>query len=125
MTEATNETDAVLTANLSFYRCFAERDIAGMESVWALEVPVTCIHPGWSPRHGRAAVLDSWRSILSNPDAPIIHCHDEQVTFYGPIATVVCEEGLGTSTLFATNIFMFENGAWRMISHQSSPAIAI
>src|SRR5215469_7466233 len=62
MTET--EADALLAANLDFYRAFATRDMAAMERVWARETPVLCLHPGWALLRGRDAVLESWRQIL-------------------------------------------------------------
>ena len=41
------DSDAVLAANLEFYRAFATRDLAVMEALWAKTAPVACIHPGW------------------------------------------------------------------------------
>src|SRR5215469_13040920 len=34
--------DAVLAANLEFYRAFAARDLAAMDALWALQAPVAC-----------------------------------------------------------------------------------
>src|SRR5436189_231886 len=64
------QNDAILFANESFYRAFAARDAAAMEALWATDLPVACIHPGWAPLTGRAAVMQSWRNILSNANAP-------------------------------------------------------
>jgi ketosteroid isomerase-like protein len=74
-------------------------------------------------RRGRDAVLQSWRDILANPDAPRLMCHDEEAALYGDLAIVTCEEDLGSSTLVATNIFAKEDGAWRMIHHQAGPLL--
>ena len=48
---------ALLFANETFYRAFAERDVPLMEALWADTEPVTCLHPGWPPVEGREAVL--------------------------------------------------------------------
>ncbi|MBO0736369.1 MAG: nuclear transport factor 2 family protein, partial [Alphaproteobacteria bacterium] len=40
--------DAVLAANLEFYRAFAARDLAAMDVLWAQRAPVACLHPGWT-----------------------------------------------------------------------------
>ena len=34
------DADAVLAANLEFYRAFATRDIAAMDAIWARRAPV-------------------------------------------------------------------------------------
>lgn len=115
--------DAVLTANLEFYRAFTEHDYQAMDRIWARNAPVTCIHPGWAPLGGREAVMDSWHTLLSNPDAPTVACHDEQVVFQGDVAVVLCEEALPASTLVATNLFVREEGGWRMVHHQAAPML--
>jgi len=118
------DSDAVLNANLEFYRAFTNRDAAAMDALWAREAPVVCVHPGWTPVAGRASVLQSWRDILANPEAPHVMCHDDRAFLYGDVATVLCEEELDSGHLVATNIFVREGGAWRMVHHQASPIVA-
>ncbi len=114
--------DAVLAANLAFYGAFAARDLEAMGRIWAVSVPVACIHPGCPPLTGRDAVMQSWAGILNSLDPPHVACHDESVTFHDSIAVVICEEVLPSATLVATNIFAKESGEWWMIHHQASPA---
>ncbi|MBV8937825.1 MAG: nuclear transport factor 2 family protein, partial [Alphaproteobacteria bacterium] len=52
--------DAVLAANLEFYRAFAIRDLAAMDALWARQAPVACLHPGWSALKDREAIMESW-----------------------------------------------------------------
>lgn len=118
------ETDAVLAANLDFYGAFTRHDVPAMERLWARSVPVLCTHPGWEPLIGREAVMASWRNILSNPDAPHAMCHDEVAILYGALALVTCEEELGGGHFAATNLFIKEEGAWRLVHHQSGPILA-
>jgi hypothetical protein len=118
------DSDAVLAANLEFYRAFAMRDLAAMDALWARRVPVGCIHPGWPALSERDAVMESWRSILSNPESPRITCYDEQVLLYGDTALVVCEEELEGGTLIASNLFVREDGAWRIAHHQAGQLVA-
>ncbi len=56
------DSDAVLAANLDFYRAFSLRNFAAMDALWAREAQVLCLHPGWEGVHGRAAVMESWRA---------------------------------------------------------------
>jgi len=119
-----SDSDAVLSANLEFYRAFTSRDAAAMDRIWARHAPVVCVHPGWTPVAGRAEVLQSWRNILANPEAPHVMCHDDQAFLYGEVATVLCEEELDTGHLVATNMFVREDGVWRMVHHQASPIVA-
>jgi len=119
------EKDAVLAANLAFYQAFTTQDVAGMEALWARRAPVSCTHPGWVALTGRGAVLKSWRSILQNPEAPHVMCHDDTAFLHGDVAIVLCEEELADSHhLSATNIFVKEDGEWRLVHHQASPLLA-
>jgi hypothetical protein len=118
------DSDAVLAANLEFYRAFTMRDVEAMDALWARRAPVACVHPGWPALANRAAVLESWRGILSNPDSPRIACYDERVFLYGDTALVVCEEELAGGTLIASNWFVREDGAWRIAHHQASQLVA-
>ncbi|MGA2087643.1 MAG: nuclear transport factor 2 family protein [Stellaceae bacterium] len=121
---ALTDSDAVLTANLDFYRAFSLRNFAAMDALWAREAQVLCLHPGWEGVHGRAAVMESWRAILTDDGERFpIQCHDERVFLYGNVAIVLCEEQLPGGTLAATNIFVREEGRWRMIHHQASAII--
>jgi predicted nuclease with RNAse H fold len=117
------EKDKVLSANLEFYRAFAMRDVAAMERLWAHNLPVACIHPGWMVLRDRAAVIRSWHDILASPDSPRVICHDEEAILYGTAAIVTCEEALADSTLVATNVFAHEDGTWRMVHHQAGPLL--
>ena len=117
------ENDAVLEANLEFYRAFTTRDLEAMDRLWARGVPVLCTHPGWVPLSGRAGVMASWHGILGNPDAPSVMCHDDTAFLYGEIALVLCEEELSGGHLAANNVFIKENGAWRLMHHHASPIL--
>jgi ketosteroid isomerase-like protein len=115
--------DAVLAANLEFYRAFATRDLPAMEALWTREAPVACVHPGWTALKDREAIIESWESILSNPDAPRIACFDEQVFLYGNVALVLCEEELDGGTLAASNFFVREDGIWRIAHHHAGQIV--
>lgn len=117
------ESDAVLAANLEFYRAFTARDFEAMDRLWARKVTVLCTHPGWIPVAGRGAVMASWHGILSNPDSPRVMCHDDAAYLYGDLAVVQCEEELSGGHLAATNVFIKEDGAWRLMHHHSSPIL--
>jgi len=118
------DADAVLAANLEFYRAFTTRDLAGMEALWARAASVACVHPGWPALCDRDEIMESWRGILANPDAPRITCYDERVFLYGDTALVVCEEELDGGTLVASNFFVREDGGWRVVHHQASQLVA-
>jgi ketosteroid isomerase-like protein len=115
--------DAVLAANLEFYRAFSARDLAAMDALWARQTPVACLHPGWSAIKDRDAIMQSWAGILSNPNAPRIACFDEEVFLYGDAALVLCEEELEAGTLAASNLFVREAGEWRIAHHHAGQIV--
>ena len=117
------DSDAVLAANLEFYRAFTARDIAAMDALWARQAPVACLHPGWTALNDRTAIMESWNGILSNSDAPHIACYDEQVFLYGNVALVLCEEELEGGTLAASNLFVREADEWRIAHHHAGQIV--
>jgi ketosteroid isomerase-like protein len=110
----------VLAANESFYLAFARRESSAMEAVWAEACPVVCIHPGWPPIRGREEILASWRRIFEHDDAPAIRCEAPSVAVFHDAATVICRERIGNTVLVATNVFVREEGRWRMAHHHAS-----
>ena len=117
------DSDAVLAANLEFYRAFTARDRAAMNALWARRAPVACLHPGWTALTDRDAIIQSWEGILSSPDAPRIACFDEQVMLYDDVALVLCEEELDSGTLAASNLFVREDGEWRIAHHHAGQIV--
>ena len=115
-----SDRDEVLFANEAFYLCFAGGDAEGMDGVWARGAAVTCIHPGWEALSGRDAVMASWRSIIE-AGSPNIQCSAPEVSLYGDAATVICFEDVDGGFLIATNVFVREEGTWRMVHHQAGP----
>ena len=110
---------AILFANDAFYLAFATRDVEAMDAVWAKGSPASCIHPGWNMITGRAEVMRSWQAILESPDSPDIQCRHAKASLSGDFAYVVCYEELEGGFLVATNIYVRENGAWKMVHHQA------
>lgn len=117
------DVDLVRAANETFYSAFRARDPDAMDRLWARAAAVTCIHPGWNALHGRAPVIESLRRILRNPQSPAIACSDVAVSIYGESALVICREGVvgQPAVLVATNVFIREDSAWRMVHHQAGP----
>lgn len=124
---------AVIDANERFYRIFAAGDYAAMETLWAETHPIVCVHPGWAPLAGRDAVLESWQAILAAPEPARVSCRDVLAYGLGPgdaggaeAAMVLCREVLeGQGVLAATNLFVREGGAWRMVHHHAGPIAAL
>jgi hypothetical protein len=115
------ETAKLLFANDAFYNAFSRRDVAAMEQVWARHSPVTCIHPGWQALTSLDEVMESWRAILGNANAPPISCRGSQAFIKGDVGWVVCYEVIGGAVLAAGNVFVREDGAWVLSHHQAGP----
>jgi len=116
-----SEKQAVLDANEVFYEAFRNRDMATMEEIWAANVSVCCIHPGWAPLIGRAPVIESWAAILSDAGAPEISCGNANAFLHSATALVVCREILPQAELLASNWFVQEKGLWRIAHHHAGP----
>jgi ketosteroid isomerase-like protein len=114
------ETD-VLATNEAFYEAFRARNVEAMEAVWAVTLPIACIHPGWTVLRGRARVIASFRGILEGEGAPTVTCSGATAHVLGETAYVVCYEDIPGLRLVATNVFAREDGTWRMVHHQSAP----
>ncbi len=115
----------VLAANDAFYRAFNDRDIEAMDALWALAPEIWCIHPGWNLLSGRDAVMESWRAILANPEQPRIVAGGASVFTREDVAVVTCRELVAGAGLAATNVFVREDGAWRMMHHHSGPVAQV
>jgi len=115
---------AVVGANDSFYRAFTEGSHRAMAELWARSAAVVCVHPGAPAIVGRESVLDSWRMILREAPPLPMRCDGVVVNLLGgDVAVVTCYEGNGDhpAHLAATNVFVREDGSWRMVHHQAGP----
>lgn len=119
------DAEDVLTVNQTFYRAFSDGDMDAMNALWSSAAPVACIHPGWATLTGRDTVMDSWRTILDSPGRPNITCRDAEAHELGDAAYVTCYEDVGAGVLAATNIFVLEDGAWRMVHHQAGHTVTL
>lgn len=115
----------VLFANAAYYTAFASGDMDAMAAIWAQTTPVTCIHPGGPVIEGRDVILASWLEILGSGQTQGFQCHDAKAHVVNDLAWVTCLEvlDLGDShgALAATNIFVRENGSWKLAHHQACP----
>ncbi len=114
----------IVFANEAFYHAFQLKDLEAMDGIWARRVPVACTHPGWPALSGRDQIMQSWSAIFANPDAPSVVCRGARARRYGETAFVTCYEEIGDSLLAATNIFVREDGTWKLVHHQAGPCHA-
>lgn len=115
--------DDVLAANAAFYAAFTRRDLRALEELWARRTELACTHPGWETLRGRAAVLQSFRAILLGGGAPAqLRCAHPTAHALGEgAAYVLCTEVVPGGSLAATNLFVREDGAWRLVHHAAAP----
>jgi ketosteroid isomerase-like protein len=119
----TSHDAAILHANATFYRAFSTGDYASMARVWAEHAPVSCLHPGLPALIGREAVMQSWRQILTQSAQMAMRCDHAHVQLLGESAIVTCYEANAEEPahLAATNVFVREGDAWRMVHHHAGP----
>jgi ketosteroid isomerase-like protein len=110
-----------LEANVAFYRAFAAKDLEAMVHLWAERHPVACVHPGWDVLEGRDRVLASWRDLFHSGNSPEITCSHAAARVLGDVAVVTCHEMLSSGLLATTNVFVREDGRWRMAHHHAAP----
>ena len=110
---------AVLFANDAFYVAFLNRDINSMDDLWARGPTVSCVHPGWNHLSGRDVVIESWEGILANQQNPVFSIQGATASIYNDTAVVICYEVFEQATMIATNVFVHEDGDWRIMHHQS------
>ena len=123
MTSAEKSESEVLAANATFYRAFSEGDLASMKALWAEHAPIACLHPGQPLLLGRDAVLRAWRDILEHQPGLDLTGREPRVQLFGDAAIVYCYEATGAQPahLAATNVFVREGSAWRMVHHHAGP----
>ena len=121
--------EEVTQMNEQFYRAFENLDVGLMDSIWAHQEYVTCIHPGWSIRVGWPAVRDSWVVIFNNTFSMEFELTELQVQVAADVAWVICTENISsrvgespqTSRVVATNLFERIGEEWKIIHHHGSP----
>ena len=86
--------DEVTKANQGFYQAFESLDIRHMDTIWAKEEYVTCIHPGWNIRSGWPDVRDSWVRIFNNTFSMEFRLSDIMIQVAGDVAWVLCMENI-------------------------------
>ena len=117
---AVSEKARVRAANEAFYAAFRDGDMAAMDAVWSRRPDVRVFHPNRRGVEGREKVMRSWRGIMRDRPPPEIHASGPVVILCRNSATVICFEELGYARMIATNVFLKEDGVWRMVHHQAT-----
>ena len=129
MTET--EKVAVEAANVAFYLALEKRDLSRMDGIWSHEGSISCVHPGWHRLDGWPEVRRSWENIFAHSRAWTVACEDVRISVAGDLAWVLCvevirpfgiEEKGAAARMQATNIFVRQDGGWRMVHHHASPS---
>lgn len=123
---------ALRAANGKFYKAFEQLDLTAMAALWARNVPVSCVHPGWDLVLGHDPVMNSWRAIFEGTSEIHFHNEEAQVTVGPTMGWVVSREMLRTmvqgmpveNTLTVINSFVLEEGVWRIAHHHAAPLLS-
>lgn len=115
----TQDEATLLFANDAFYAAFVSADVDAMNAVWAKKNPVSCIHPGAPILINRTIIMESWRSIFKGDEAPVVVPYEATAMVVGDMGWVTCLEQVGEAVAAATNIFVKEDGQWKMTHHQA------
>ncbi|MDA0836644.1 MAG: nuclear transport factor 2 family protein [Planctomycetota bacterium] len=121
--------DEISLANQSFYDAFESLSAEAMGNVWLNSGSVRCVHPGWRAVVGWQPVMNSWQAIFENTSSMQFILTEIEISEEGELGIVTCIEnimaGIGESermgAVQATNMFLNQGGAWRMILHHASP----
>ena len=121
--------DAVRAANHRFYAAFEGLDLAAMDSVWAHDDTVQCVHPGWELLLGWDEIETSWARIFASTRRIRISLSSVWTRVEGEVAWVTCtehvttafDEGFDEATVQATNVFILRDGQWLLAARHASP----
>jgi ketosteroid isomerase-like protein len=129
------DAEAVAEANRLFYAAFEARDLDAMGGVWEQSERATVTHPGWPTLRGWAEVAQSWERIFAHTPYIQFFLTDEEIRVQGDVAWVTLFENilqevgrsganLSEARVAATNVFVRQDGQWRMVLHHGSPVAA-
>ncbi len=131
--ERQSHEEALRIANQRFYVAFESLDIAAMETVWAHDDGVACVHPGWDLLLGWEEVRERWARIFANAKRVRIALSSVWIRVEGDTGWVACTEhvttafadGFDEATVQATNIFIRREDQWLLAAHHASPLPAV
>jgi ketosteroid isomerase-like protein len=124
-----SDLEEVLKVNQRFYDALGTRDLVLMDTVWAKDARVGCVHPGWIMLRGWEAIRQSWENVFDPEDQVGIKLSDISVEIRGDVAWVTCIQQLiymkrdpvMISIAQSTNIFERHSSGWLMVIHHASP----
>jgi ketosteroid isomerase-like protein len=123
----TEDEVSVLAVNRAFYDAFESHDLDAMSDLWEHSDRASCVHPGWAVLRGWAAVGASWMTLFQGPREQQFLLSDEHVVVAGDAAWVTVDENIlfpdGAATVSALNLFVRDDGRWRMVGHHGAPVV--
>ncbi|MCH9806302.1 MAG: nuclear transport factor 2 family protein [Alphaproteobacteria bacterium] len=111
----------VLAANERFYDVLRSGDFAEMDGLWSERTEVSVYHPNWPGITGRAEVMTSWYQVMVLSEPPAIFSRSPLIVREGNVAMVFCTEDMNGQEMTASNVFVNEDGTWRLTSHHARP----
>ncbi|NET03946.1 MAG: nuclear transport factor 2 family protein [Symploca sp. SIO2B6] len=128
MTDSSDK-EAVLAANVDFYRAFSNQDLSSMSLLWWQGSTSLCIHPGSQVLTGWEEIRASWESIFRNTDSmeidiEVIKIEIDQALAYIIVREIVLQSSRGRklkAQSIATNLFQKMAQKWYLVHHHGSP----
>lgn len=111
----------VLAANEHFYDVFRSGDLAAMERLWSAREDCSVCHPEWPAITSRKDVMASFHRIMVLSEPPAVFPRDPVVVRQGRTAIVFCTEQVEDQEMTASNVFVEEEGVWRLTCHHARP----
>ena len=115
----------VLAVNELFYDIFRSGDFAAMDALWSRREDVSVYHPEWPGITGREDVMASWYRLMVANAPPAVFVQNPMVIREGRVAVVFCFEDIDHQTMTASNVFVQEDGIWKITSHHARPMPAL
>ncbi len=115
-------------AEHAFYSALQSADIEAMQSVWADDESIVCVHPASQPIYGPRSVRMSWAQIFRDGGTMRVRFECSSRTLSSILAVHVGYEFISVGSeigdsdpMIATNVFQLTKGGWRMLLHHASP----
>ena len=129
--QTTGDTEAVRSANQSYYAALSARDIRAMEQVWSQSPDDVNVAPPVRPaaHESWAEVKKTYEAFWATLDELTVSMDNPSIKVEGNVAWVYGTEQARRRTKggqtsegpnFGTSIFVKRNGRWLMVFHQAA-----
>ncbi len=110
---------ALLNANIAYYDAINTADIDALRLMFSPTYPVSCIHSGAHPVFGLELIVATYERMFEHPGLPRLLVKEPLAQIYGECGVVVCQIDLSQMLLTGSNIFMLEDGIWKIVHHHT------